>query len=84
MDYLSIVVRSLMLSSWLLTILISIYLTISRHLIKQDLFIRYMIVLTALAIISSILSLIYMRYVSPLKSSIDEWNNLVEGNKDSD
>lgn len=84
MDYLSIVVRSLMLSSWLLTILISIYLTISRHLIKQDLFIRYMIVLTALAIISSILSLIYMRYVSPLKSSIDEWNNLVEGNEDSD
>lgn len=83
MDYLSIIIRFLMLCSWLLTISLSIYLTISRHLIKQDLFTRYMLVLIGLALLSTILSLVYMKYISPLKSSIDEWNELVEGDEDS-
>lgn len=83
MNYLSIIIRFLMLCSWLLTISLSIYLTISRHLIKQDLFARYMLVLIGLALLSTILSLVYMKYISPLKSSIDEWNELVEGDEDS-
>ena len=83
MDYLSVIIRFLMLSSWLLTISLSIYLTISRHLIKQDLFNKYMLILIGFAILSTILSLIYMKYVSPLKASIDEWNDLVEGDEDS-
>lgn len=67
-----------MLSSWAATIFLSMYLTIYRQTISTVTFRHYMMLLFVLGILSTILSLVYMKYISPLRSALEEIEELKE------
>lgn len=78
MDFKSMVIRFFMLSSWIATISLSLYLTIYRQTLNIIVFRDYMLLLLVLGILSTALSLIYMKYVSPLSSALEEIEELKE------
>lgn len=78
MDFKSIIIRFFMLSSWIATIFLSLYLTIYRQALNIIVFRDYMFLLLVLGISSTALSLIYMKYISPLSSALEEIEELKE------
>lgn len=83
MDIKEISIRLIMFLSWILSISLSVYITLYKNsLHTSGIYIDLFLLLIISSALSCIISLVYMRYISPLRSAIDEWNKIKQ-NEDS-
>jgi hypothetical protein len=79
----TLISRFIMITMWLITLSLSVYITFYRNNISNQDFTLIFIILVTMGVSSVIFSYIYLKFLSPISAVRDNIEEYVENNKET-